>query len=302
MKSRVIFVALLVASVVSGAAGCRPGIDDKAIVVTYSVLGSIVKDLVGGEAIVTVLIPDSSDPHQWEPSARDIERVNKAALVVRNGLSLEEGLESTMETAKNHGVRIFTATDHIQVRLVGKGEGIPGGDPDQQVGAPDPHFWVDPLAMKSVVTALAIELEAALGIDASARARNLEGRLEALHSEISSLVAVIPEADRKLVTGHESLGYFAQRYGFQLIGSVVPNLSSQAGISAADLAALIELVRSNQVKAVFTETGTSAVAVQQVAAATGAVIVELSPASLPPDGSYFTFMRQLAVKIADALG
>lgn len=301
MKYRLTVVVLIAASLISSTAGCLSGTDDKAIVVTYSVLGSVVKDLVGDKATVTVLIPNGADPHQWEPSARDIERVNKAVLVVRNGLGLEEGLESTLKTAENRGVRIFTATNHIEVRRVGLGEGIPGDDPDQQVGALDPHFWVDPLAMKSVVTALAGELDAALGIDTSARARNLEGRLEALHSEISDLVAIIPESGRKLVTGHESLGYLAQRYGFQLIGSVVPNLSSQAGISAADLAGLIELVRLNQVKAVFTETGTSIVAVQQVAAATGAAVIELSPASLPPNGSYFTFMLQLTEKIVDAL-
>ncbi|MEL7562988.1 metal ABC transporter substrate-binding protein [Dehalogenimonas sp. 4OHTPN] len=301
MIVRTSLALLLAASLIFSTIGCRPDSEDKGIVVTYSILGSIVKDLVGGEALVTVLIPDGADPHQWEPSARDIERVNNATLVIRNGLGLEEGLESTLEAAENRGVRIFTAADHIEVRRVETGEGIPGGDPDQQTGAPDPHIWVDPLAMKRVVTALAVEIETVMGIETSGRARDLESRLDALHAEIAGIAITLPSANRKLVTGHESMGYFAQRYGFQLIGAVIPNLSSQAGVSAADLATLIKLVRQNQVKAIFTETGTSAVAAQQVAAATGAAVVELSPAKLQADGSYFSFMRKLAGDVVEAL-
>jgi zinc/manganese transport system substrate-binding protein len=283
-------------------AGCRSGGDgEKSIVVTYSILGSIVKELVGGAATVTVLIPDGADPHQWEPSARDIEKVNKAALIVRNGLGLEEGLKATLEAAGRRGAEIFTATDHIDIRRVGPGEGIPGSDPDQQVGAPDPHFWVDPVSMKKVIVALAVELKSSLGIDAEARARDLESRLDGLNAEIAMLAITVPPQNRKLVTGHESMGYFARRYGFQLVGAVIPNLSSQAEVSASDIAALIALVRDNQVKAVFTEVGTSAAVAQTVADAIGARVVELPTVGLPPDGSYFTFMRNLAGRVVEAL-
>jgi len=282
--------------------GCRVATtDEKSIVVTYSILGSIVRELAGDSATVTVLVPDGVDPHEWEPSARDIEKVNNAALVVRNGLGLEEGLEAALDRAESRGVKMFTAANHIEIRYVGPGEGIPGGAPDQQIGAPDPHMWVDPIAMKKVVAALALELKSTLGIDAAARALSLESRLDELNTGLVALTATVPLADRKLVTGHESMGYFARRYGFQLIGAVIPNLSTQAEISAADMAALIELVRENQVKAIFTETGTSASAVQQVAAATGARIVEISPVQLPPNGSYFTFMQNLSNTIVEAL-
>ena len=99
----------------------------KSIVVTYSVLGSLVKDLVGNQANVTVSIPNGLDPHDWEPSAKDIVAINKADLVVQNGLGLEGGMEKALGTAADNGVKFFTASDHISVRHVGQGEGIPSG-------------------------------------------------------------------------------------------------------------------------------------------------------------------------------
>jgi zinc/manganese transport system substrate-binding protein len=305
MKHRLLALWLASLAVVIGSinfSGCRPvSNDQKSIVVTHSILGSIVKELIGTEAAVTVLMPDGVDPHEWEPSARDIEKVNNADLVIRNGLGLESGLQSTLDQAAARGVAIFTATDHIQIRRVGVGEGIPGDDPDQQIGAPDPHFWVDPVAMKQVVTALAAELKSSLGIDADARARDIESRIDTLNTEIFGMVNTVPLENGKLVTGHESMGYFAQRYGFKLVGAVIPNLSSQAEVSAADIAALITLVTENQVKAIFTETGTNPAVAQTVADAIGAKVVELVTVALPPDGSYFTYMRNLAETVVTAL-
>ena len=304
MRYRLLLISMSIVVILGSImlTGCRKADDEaKSIVVTYSILGSIVKELVGGEATVTILMPDGADPHEWEPSARDIEKVNNADLVIRNGLGLEEGLEETLQGAEARGVMMFSASDFIEVRHVGPGEGIPGDDPDQEIGAPDPHFWVDPLSMKRVVTALAPELKSSLEINADACARDLETRLDALNSEVASMAASVPLENRKLVTGHESMGYFAQRYGFKLVGAVIPNLSSQAEVSAADLAALIALVTENQVRAIFTETGTNSAVAQTVAGAIGAKVVELATVTLPPDGSYFTYVRNLTGTIVEAL-
>lgn len=286
--------------------GCDTTEDDqeRSIVVTYSILGSIVTELVGEEASVTVLMPDGADPHDWEPSARDIEKINNADLVVWNGLGLESGIENAVNSAVDNVARLFTAADHIEVRHVGETEFHDHQEDDahqHEEGAPDPHFWLDPLAMKDVVTALAAELENSLDLEIGSRAGSLETRLEELHLEIEAMLAAVAPDDRKLVTGHDSMGYFARRYGFDIIGSVVPNLSTQAGVSAADIAALIDQVKEQGVKAIFVETGTSASVVQQLSAATGAVVIELSPAELLPDGSYFTFMSNLAEKIVNGL-
>ena len=300
--STIVIVFLLVITGLPALTGCsKTSTGGKSIVVTYSILGSIVKDLVGGNATVTVSIPNGQDPHDWEPSARDIETINNADLVIENGLGLEAGLGKTLTQARNSGVKFFTASDHITVRHVGQGEGIPSGDPDQAIGAPDPHLWMDPLTMKDVVAALAPVLKDLLQVDVSAQALDLENRLASLNSEIAGTVSQIPQADRKLVTGHESMGYFAQRYGFKLVGVIIPSLSSQAEVSAADLASLKQAILDNNVQAIFTELGTSPVVAKAIGDETGVKVIELATHILPPDGSYFTFIRGLANTITAAL-
>lgn len=273
----------------------------KTIVVTYSVLGAIVKELVGDAAQVVVSMPNGQDPHEWEPSAKDIELLMKADLIVQNGLGLEGGMEKTLAQAKDSGVTFFTAAKHIRIRNVGAGEGLPTGDPDQAAGAKDPHLWMDPLAMKDVAAALAIQLQADLSIDAGIRASSLASRLDALNTEIAAEVAKLPEANRKLVTGHESLGYFAQRYGFTLVGAIIPTISSQAEVSAADLSTLKGLITKNQVRAIFSELGTPPQVAQMIGQETGAKVIPLATHTLPDDGSYATFMRNLAGVIIEGL-
>ena len=303
MSQKHALLAGLITIIILGAAACqappvRPG---KSVVVTYSILGSVVKELAGDQATVTVAIPNGLDPHEWEPSARDIETINRADLVIENGLGLEEGLTRTLRAARDKGVKFFTAADYIAVRRVGPGEGIPSGDPDQALGAPDPHLWTDPLAVKDMVGALARQLKPDLNLDAGERASNLESRLDALNKEIAGMVAAISPENRQLVTGHESLGYFAQRYGFKLAGVIIPGLSSQAGVSAADLAALKKAIEDNHVKAIFTELGTSPAVARAIGEETGVRVVPLTTHALPADGSYFTFLRNMAKVITDAL-
>jgi len=269
--------------------------------VSYSVLGSLVAELVGEDFQVKVSIPNGLDVHEWEPSARDIESINKADLVVVNGLGLESGMAKALERARASGVRFFTAADHIEVRHVGAGEGIPSGDPDQAIGAADPHIWTSPLVMKSVVDALAIELKADFGRDYSARAAEIDGRLEALDAEIKVEVAALPAGRRKLVTGHESLGYFAQAYGFKLVGAVVPGLSSAAESSAAELSALKDSIRATGVSVIFTEVGTPRQVVDALAKEAGVKTIQLGTHALPADGLYYSFERELASTIVEGL-
>ena len=292
-------IALVVAGCASGAGSPSP--DARSVVVTYSVLGSIVKDLVGDAATVTVLMPNGADPHEWSPSAQDIETMTKADLLVENGLGLEGGMGDAFTQAERAGVKRFIASDHITIRHVGEGEGADPSDPDQAPGAEDPHLWMDPLTMKDVVVALAARLQSDVGIDVSSRATDLEARLTTLNDQVAGVVNTVPEAQRSLVTGHESLGYFAERYDYRLVGAIVPSLTTQAETSAADLAALEAKIKATGVKAIFTELGTDPSVAETVGMDTGAKVVELTTHALPADGSYFTFMTDIAHLVADNL-
>lgn len=283
-------VAALAAAGCGGAGGSPPP-SGPSVVVTYSVLGAVVTELVGDHAAVTVLMANGVDPHDWSPSAKDIERVMNADIVVANGLGLEEGLAKTLEEAEKAGVAVFRATDHIQVRELAEESDHAGGDP---------HFWVDPISMRDVVAALATELAAA-GIDVADRSADLQQRLVDLDAGARATLAVVPEAGRKLVTGHESMGYFADRYGFQIVGTVIPGLSSQGEVSAGELAALKAQIEAEGVGAIFTEIGTPAAVVEAIGRETGVEVVELPSHTLPDDGSYFTFIRGIASAVAGAL-
>jgi zinc/manganese transport system substrate-binding protein len=297
-------IILLICAILMAACQAAPPIAQngkETIVVTYSILGAVVKELVGTDANVEVLIPNGQDPHEWEPSAQDIETLNKADLIVQNGFNLEAGLQKTLSLAVMEGVKTFIASDYIAARTVSPGEGIPGSGPDQAVGAADPHLWTDPLTMKQVVIAMAEYLKNNLKMDETTRAQTLENQLDNLNAEIARLVSTLPEANRKLVTGHESLGYFADRYGFKLVGAIIPSLSTQAQVSAAQLASLKTLIEENHVKAIFTELGTPPSIAQAIGQETGVKVVQLSTHSLPADGSYLTYMRDLAQTIVENL-
>jgi zinc/manganese transport system substrate-binding protein len=301
-----LLAVVLVAAVWLPAAAADPSVtspegERPVIVVTTEVLGTVVRDLLGEQAEVVVLMQGGADPHTWQPSARDVEHIFGADLVVSNGLLLEEGLHDVLDRAEAEGVSIFQATDHVTVRHLDEGDAASDADGEHAHGLADPHFWTDPLAMRDVVVALAADL-AARGLDVSAAAEGLAARLVALDGEVREILDAVPPDRRKLVTGHQSLGYLADRYGFDMVGAVIPGLTTQSEVSARELAELADAIRAQGVGAVFTEVGTPASVADAIASETGARLVELQVVQLPGDGSYFSLIRDLARAIAGALG
>jgi len=276
--------------------------DRPSVVVTYSILGAVVADVVGDAADVQVLMPNGIDPHEWEPSAKDIELLNQADLIVGNGLDLEGNVMEAIEAAEKDGVAVFHATDHIDVIEFGAG----GHDDDEEAvhddehGSGDPHFWTSPVEMAAVVEALGVAL-ADIGIDTGDRAAMIKESLLNTDQDIRDLIADIPAESRILVTGHESLGYFANEYEFEVVGAGIPSLSSEAEASAGDLATLKETIADEGVSVIFTEMGTSPDVVEALAAEAKVSVVELSTHFLPEDGTYKTFILQLASMISVAL-
>ena len=155
--------------------------------------------------------------------------------------------------------------------------------------------------MRDVAVALVPVLEEC-GVSVDGRGDALVSTLEQLDGEARTVMSVVPLERRRLVTGHESLGYFADRHSFELIGAVVPGFSSQGEVSAGELAELVETIRDSGVTAIFTELRTPVSVAAAVAAETGAVIVELPTEQLPEDGSYLSFIRLISTRVAEALG
>ena len=203
LRTLLLFVTLSVAlgatacgGTSSGTAG-GPG-DRPQIVVTYPVLAAVVRQVAGDGAEVTTLMPNGADPHEWSPSAKDVQKLLGADLVVHNGLGLENTLQKHLEKARKDGVAVFAVADHVTVRTVKAGEGAEADDPDQAPGAKDPHLWMDPLTMKQWIGPLVPALRTAGVTSASATAT--EADLQALDRDITTIVQTVPA--RPPQTGH----------------------------------------------------------------------------------------------------
>lgn len=306
MKFRIFLAVIVLAGILTS---CLPNTQNQAglgstkpiIVVTYPVLGAMVQELAGSAFQVVIPMPNGLDPHEWEPSAKDVQVMSSAVLIVQNGLGLEGGMERALARMQEAGVAVFTASEHIKIRRVKPGEGLPSGDADQAVGANDPHLWLDPQAMKAIMVALSQEIKSRFSIDLQVSCQALTTRIDALDQELQAKVAGIAPKDRLLVTGHESMGYFAEHFGFTLVGAIIPSLNTQASVSARDMENLKRAIAGRQVRVIFTEIGTPAKVSEALAAETGIRTVSIATHVLGSDGSWFSLMRNLTQNICDAL-
>lgn len=270
------------------------------VVVTYSVLAEAIRPLVDGVAQLRVIIPNGQDPHDYAPSAKDVEAMSKASMIVANGLGLEESLVEVIERLEGDGVPVFRVTDHVTLmELSGqKDDGHDHGHDDDH-GSDDPHVWTDPVLMAEMLPALASQLGGVLGVDLSASAAGVVADLEALDTEVGTIMQAVAKCT--LVTGHDSMQYFARRYGCEVVGAVIPSLSTGAEASAGELATLREVAQNAGVAAIFTELGTPANVAAQIAREVGVPVVELSTHVVPEGGGFRDFMTGLASDIAGAL-
>ncbi|WP_410657248.1 zinc ABC transporter substrate-binding protein AztC [Amycolatopsis sp. lyj-112] len=246
MRRRVL--ALLTAALLT-ASGCSGSEGDKAsVVVTTNILGDITRTIVGDQAEVTVLMKPNADPHSFGISAQQAAGVERAGLIVYNGLGLEEGMLRTVRAAEENGVPAIPVGERANPI------GYAGND---AVDRPDPHFWTDPGRVRDAVKAIADDVIAHVaGVDAAVIRGNAEryrGEIEALDATMAEKFGRIPPERRKLVTNHHVFGYLAQRYGFEVIGAVIPGGTTLASPSSSDLKALADTVRSAGVPVVFAD-------------------------------------------------
>jgi zinc/manganese transport system substrate-binding protein len=289
-------------------AGCggdgtsRAGEAGLQVVVTHPILGDIVRNVAGDAAAVEVLIPRGADPHDVQPSAQQVEALTTADLVVANGFDFEEGLLDALGAAADGGAPVFEMGAAFTAP-----PGSAGTEDRAQEGR-DPHIWLDPVQMADAVEALGTRLatlDGAAGFEQ--RAADYAAEIRAVDGEIEEMLSAVPESQRTLVTNHEALGYFANRYGFEVIGAAIPSRSTSAAASAADLAALAAAIEAHGVPAVFADTSEPDDLAEALAyeADTAVEVVPLLTETLADDGEegddYLGLLRVDARRIAEAL-
>ncbi len=308
-------LALAVGACSSAGDGDQHGVT---VVATTNILGDVIRNVVGSDADVEVLIPTGADPHDFQPSSRQVAALVAADLVVANGLGLEEGLLDALESAERDGASIVYIAEAL--------DPIPfSGDHDDDhdevdheaadhetdhdgTATLDPHVWLDPIRMTEAARLVADALSALdPSIDWAARAEDYAGRLVDSDRRIQEILSAIPAENRKLVTNHDALGYFAARYDFVVVDTVVPGGATLGEPSSDELARLVQNIRSEAVKAIFAETTEPTALAEAIAAEVGSdvAVVELFTGSLGGTGSGAESLIELlesnAERIAAAL-
>lgn len=328
--------------------------EPKTVLATTGIWSDVVSSVACVDFVdVEAIIPVGGDPHAYEASLRDRERMENADLVVANGLGLEERLDDTLDAVEDAGTAVFRVANHISTISYAEESGGHDHGHDEETHADeeeahddhaheeevheeeghddhgheeemheeeghddhghgsgdDPHVWFDPVRVSAMLPELAHHLVDDAGLDAAAVDECLssyQAELAALDAEINDLVANLPVSNRKLITNHDALGYFADRYGFEVIGAVIPSTSTMAETNPAQLEKLAELIEHEQVKAIFAETQHSTDEADALAAQVGDIeVVTLYTGSLGPPGSgadtYVGFIRTNTRLIVDAL-
>ena len=295
-----------------------PGAAVPTVVVSTNIWGDVVANVAcDGLATIDVLTPPGADPHAFEPSLADRGRLENASLVVSNGLGLEERFEDTLEAVAAAGTPVLYIAEHIDtIDMSDDGHGDEDDHGDDHADdhghaheGDDPHVWLDPLRVAAALPDLAEHLVEDAGLDADAVNACMtayRAQLEELHHEVEHLFEDIPAERRLLVTNHDALGYLADRYGFEVIGTVIPSTSSLAEPNAADLEDLAKTIEAKQIPAVFTEALHAKEAVDALATRVGNIqVVTLFTDALGEPGSgadtYIGLLRTNAVRIRDAL-
>ena len=305
----------LVVGVVAGCgddAGGGSGSAGPTVVVTTSILGDIVENLTADSGVeVEVVMPLGADPHEFAPSTREVESMSEADLLVVNGAGFEQGMADVLDRVVEGGTPTFALADHVELLPFGlEHQDEEPGEAEDHDHDDDPHVWTDPTRIAGAVPALVEALGEVEGIDAAvveAAADEYTAALEQLDADITSALAPIPAEDRVLVTNHEVFGYFADRYDFEVVGTVIPSGTTLAEPSSGEIEDLAEVVAERGVPAIFAETTQSSRLAEALADSVGGdvEVVELYTESLGEPGSgaetYLDLMRTDADLIADAL-
>ena len=242
----------------------------RTVVATTTQVADLVREVGGGQISVDGMLRPGGDPHEYEPRPSDVAAVARADVVFRSGGEVDGWLGDVIDDAGGDAqvVSLIDSVDRMD---------------------DDPHWWQDPRNAERAVETIRARLTR---LDPGGRtvyrrnAARLERRLRTLDARIAACVDRVPAAKRRIVTTHDALGYFARRYEIEVVGAVIPSLSTQAQASAGDVQRLVDQIRREHVQAVFPENSVNPDIERAIAREAGASIGgKLYADSLGPKGS-----------------
>ena len=278
--------------------GSAPKSNDNTLRVLASttVLADITQNIAGDRAQVESLLPIGADPHSYQAAPADVAKISESDLLILNGLEYEHFIETLLQNAGKEKMIVEATTGLSPRKDAGNEHGV------------DPHMWLDPTLVVTYVENIRdglIEVDPEGAETYKANADAYIAQLKDLNVWIEGQVNTIPAERRLLVTNHEAVGYFAERYGFEAAGSVIPSFSSNAAPSAQEMASLIDEIKKLNAPAIFLDTADNDTLAQQIADETSVMIVDdLHLESLTegaPAATYIEMMKYNVSRIVEAL-
>lgn len=310
-------LSLLVAACQQAASGEQTG---PRVLAVESFLADIAQNVAGERVKVETLMPAGLDPHAFEPTPRDVVRIAESDLLILNGAGFEAWADETLANAGGKRL-VIEASAGLESRTAREGETAMESPEEHSEDTAaetaedhahedgDPHFWLNPLNVIQYVENIReglIEIDPAGQETYTNNAAAYIEQLKALDAWIEQQVSTIPAEQRLIVTNHESFGYFADRYGFIIIGTLIPSVSTSAAPSAQQLARLADHIRATGASAIFLETGANPQLAEQISQETGIkVVTDLYSHSITGPGgpapSYLDMMKHNISVIVKAL-
>ena len=235
------------------------------VVATTTQIGDFARQVGGEKADVHQILKPNTDPHEYEPRPEDVEATAGAKVVFENGDNLDHWMGEVVEQSGG------------DPKVVALGAGVPVKLPGESSGPEaskyDPHWWHDTKNAEAAVLEIRdalIEADPKNKATYQKNAKTYLARLHRLDQSIKSCMEKVPQGERKLVTDHDAFSYFAQRYGVDVVGAVIPSQSTQGQPSAREVSDLVSLIKRENVKAVFPESSINPDLARQIARQTGA--------------------------------
>lgn len=293
----------------SGEGAASDGTEPVAVATTTQ-LGSILDSITScaGTTSSTVMGP-GDDPHDFSPSSRQIAEMAEVGLVVTNGLGLEAGMQTALDNAAADGAHLVAVAPEVDPLPFAEHDGHEGGSHEgHSHEGEDPHFWMDVARMGQAAELIGAELAEVTGDGQYADCGTQTAEeLAAVDAEVRQTLETVPEDRRTLVTDHAAYNYFAEAYGFEVAGVVIPGGSTDSEPSSGELAGLVTQMNQEGADALVTGAGSGNKLVGALSAETGGEVpvVELYEGGIGPEGSgaetYADAMVLNARTLAEAL-
>lgn len=297
-----VFLTLTLTALILAGCGSTPQSRDNtfSVLASTSFLADMAQNVAGDRVKIETLLPLGADPHAYQAAPSDVSKIAESDVLILNGLEYEHFIEPLLENAGGERL-VIEATAGLTPNQIESEE-----TPSEMVA--DPHMWLDvnraTRYVENIRDGLIKADPAGEEIYRTNAAAYIEQLIE-LDIWIWEQVQTIPAERRLLVTNHEAMGYFAEHYAFTVVGSILPSFSSEAGVSAQEIASAIEAVKSSGAPAIFLGEVENTDLADQIASETGIKVVNTLYLESLTDGSpaptYIDMMKHNVTEIVNAL-